>query len=132
MAYNIDLQIEVSSGKIWNGDNWVTMSDDYGIKILDKEPTITFTIDYPVTNPMVVTLTHEDKSPWTRRQFIEAVIAAYKDIYAAEVDPGHIPGMLNRKTSTGPFGIWGHDIGDLVLEGAYKNNDGTWGLTVGS
>lgn len=45
----------------------------------------------------------------------------YEHIYQAEDEavgnPGHIPGMLNRARSAGPYGIWGHDFSDLYFEG---------------
>lgn len=45
----------------------------------------------------------------------------YETIYKTEIqatsNPGHIPGTLNRKTTAGPFGIWGHDFSDLYFEG---------------
>jgi len=54
---------------------------------------------------------------------IDILLIAQKDyeyIYAAEEkavgDPGHIPGMLNRQASEGPYGIWGHDFSDLYFE----------------
>ena len=47
-------------------------------------------------------------------------------------DPGHIQGMLNRESSDGPYGIWGHDIGDLVLGGVTDNGDGTFDLSIDS
>jgi hypothetical protein len=34
----------------------------------------------------------------------------------------NIPGMLNRASSNGRYGIWGHDIGDLVYNGNSKLN----------
>lgn len=44
----------------------------------------------------------------------------YKYIYASEEaavgHPGHITGMLNRRESAGPYGIWGHDLSDLYFE----------------
>lgn len=44
----------------------------------------------------------------------------YEMIYALEENaagnPGHIPGMLNRQASDGPYGIWGHDLSDLYFE----------------
>lgn len=73
--------------------------------------------------------------PWTQQQFIEAVRTAYKRIYqeeeAAVGNPGHASGLLNRAPSNGPYGIRGHDLADLVLEGASKQND-VWELMVGS
>ena len=52
--------------------------------------------------------------------------ADYEHIYAAEEkaagDPGHIPGMLNRQASEGPYGIWGHDFSDLYFENINIDN----------
>lgn len=63
---------------------------------------------------------------------------AYQEIYAREDDAvkesgedvKNIPGMLNRQQTEGPFGIWGHSIGDLVYNGysevkVFRDNDGT-------
>lgn len=40
----------------------------------------------------------------------------YREEDEAVGDPGHIPGMLNRARSRGPYGIWGHDFSDLYFE----------------
>jgi hypothetical protein len=44
----------------------------------------------------------------------------YEDIYAAEDaavgETPNIPGMLNRDSSEGPYGIWGHCLSDLYFE----------------
>jgi len=101
--------------------------------LFDADATVTFKIDYPLTTPYIHQETHTDGSGWTQAQFIAAVRRAYFLVYAAEGDdPGHVPGMLNRARSHGPFGIWGHDLGDLYLEGAIKQDDGSWQLEVGS
>lgn len=66
----------------------------------------------------------EEKAPngrfFTRADLARAVAARYNAIYDEEakttaVEPGYIPGMLNRNRTNGRYGIWGHDIGDLVL-----------------
>lgn len=66
----------------------------------------------------------EEKAPngafFTRADLARAVAARYCAIYAEEeestkVEPGYIPGMLNRNRTNGRYGIWGHDIGDLLL-----------------
>ena len=94
-----------------------------------------FKIDYPLSRPVTIERFHVDGNGWTQKQFVEMICRVYADIYAAEDDPGHIPGMLNRGKSEGPYGIWGHDIGDLVLEYATKVGEGEdahWQLGVGS
>jgi hypothetical protein len=76
------------------------------------------TIDYPLSKPYVGLIVAGTKG-MTRRKLVEEIIRCYKEIYASEEDPGNIPGMLNRQTSEGPYGIWGHDLGDLMLHTAF-------------
>lgn len=87
-------------------------------EIITKAQEITIQFDYPLSNE--VDFTFKSKNGFTRKKFYECIVKGYKRIYAAEDDPGHIPGMYNRASSEGPYGIWGHDIGDLVVEGVYK------------
>jgi len=80
-------------------------------------------ITYPLSNPFNAEF-DVGAEGLTREGLIEKVIASYNHIYAAEEgDVGrktsHIPGMLNRASSNGRYGIWGHDMGDLMLHTAY-------------
>jgi hypothetical protein len=77
-------------------------------------------------------LKHDDGSSWTAKQFIDVVLEAYKAIYEQEdSNPGNIP--LMGSASNGPYGIWGHGIGDLCLEGASKKEGSdVWDLIIGS
>jgi hypothetical protein len=58
------------------------------------------------------------------RDVVRCVAATYKVIYAAEEcavgAEAHAaragPRIYNRGATDGPFGIWGHDLGELVLE----------------
>lgn len=82
--------------------------------------------DYPLSCVVVVEIQRDlEKSS----EFIKAFCEGYQEIYALEKDSskikeGNIPGMLNRVTTNGCFGIWGHGIGDLVLEEVYVYKDG--------
>lgn len=81
--------------------------------------TITIEYDYPLS--VKVRFTHTRKGGWTRNALARAIQKDYKRIYREEdagvgKPTGNIPGMLNRDFSDGPYGIWGHDIGDLVVE----------------
>lgn len=100
--------------------------------LMDPSPTIKILIDYPLTNPCTFEAKCPNPDGWTEVEFIEAVRMAYLEVYSLEEDPGFVPGMLNRARSEGPVGIWGHGIGDLFLEGAERQDDGTWKLLVGS
>lgn len=100
--------------------------------VMEAMPTLRFTIEYPLTNPFHFNETHDNGLGWTEVEFADAVRRAYTQVYESEPDPGHIPGMLNRGKSEGAYGIWGHDLGDLYLEGAVREDDGSWRLLVGS
>jgi hypothetical protein len=88
-------------------------------------------ITYPLTTPFHKLFTVDAKG-MTRRKLVNLIVKCYKKIYhdedkavGGETDniPGMlnrqtIPGMLNRQTSEGPYGIWGHCLGDLMLHTA--------------
>lgn len=128
----IKFSVHLQSGLRYKPRDLRSMRYDDGELVMEPSSTLRFIVDYPLTRYRSVEVTHENGSPWTQTQFVEEVRKAYAEIYAAEKDPGHIPGTLNRSTSDGPYGIWGHDLGDLVLEGAEKKEDGSWELIVGS
>lgn len=132
----ISLTVHIADGKTWNGKRFSYNMGAMGRIKAQDEPTFQFKIDYPLSNPKSVSITHDDGSGWTRQQMVNAIRTEYIKVYveeeAAVGNPGHITGMLNRRTSSGPHGIWGHDIGDLVLEGITRLTDGSWELCVGS
>lgn len=86
------------------------------------------TIDYPLSTEFI-----EEKEfgkPVTREEMVKWIVDSYHYIYAIEdetspIPAGLIPGMLNRETTTGNFGIWGHDIEDLLLHTIFvdENNE---------
>ena len=82
----------------------------------------TITITYPLTNAVVFESLYPIKTSY---ELIKFFVDCYNMVYFIEdqtIDypdepADYIPGMLNRTRTNGAFGIWGHDIGDLVLEG---------------
>jgi hypothetical protein len=129
---------EITLGYVWpshfslGDDPW----DDYHHKeypehvkkypkeevILPANKVYTLVIDYPLNKPFKGTF----KTPsngMNRQQFAELATKTYQMIYKIEEDQEgptpNIPGMYNRQTSNGPFGIWGHDIGDLTIHTLY-------------
>lgn len=82
--------------------------------------------DYPLSCVVVVEIQRDLEESY---EFIQAFCDGYQEIYALERDSskikeGLIPGMLNRNRTDGCFGIWGHGIEDLVLEGVCIYKDG--------
>lgn len=89
-------------------------------KALGLIGTFKFEYSYPLNTKAVFehTLTAET----TALDILEIGKADYERIYREEdEDVGapteNIPGMLNRQTSEGRYGIWGHVIHDLFFEG---------------
>lgn len=70
----------------------------------------------------------------TRREFALFIQSTYRRIYDEESSEpvGNIPGMYNRQPTDGPYGIWGHHIGDLVIEGVQHIGNNVYTLHIGS
>lgn len=77
-----------------------------------------FKYDYPLTTE--ARFPHKLTEKTSILDILELAAADYKAIYDAEDDsasPDHKPSgtLLNRGTSNGDYGIWGHVIEDLVF-----------------
>jgi hypothetical protein len=83
-----------------------------------------------------VTFEFENENGFKALDFLRCVHEGYTRIYQEEEsavgDPGLIPGMSNRAPSSGPYGIWGHYMEDLVFEGAVETGPGEFELMIGS
>lgn len=84
--------------------------------VFEKTGLLVYTLDYPLEVTVEFRHVHEDDSPWTIRQFVETLCADYAGIYEAPEK----------------FGVWGHEIEDLVFEGATRDDGGVWTLDIGS
>lgn len=82
-----------------------------------------FSYDYPLS--VTASFPHILTPEMTGEDILVLARGDYERIYseedAAVGNPGHIPGMLNRAPSPGPYGIWGHDFSDLYFEGVDIN-----------
>lgn len=103
-------------------------------EVVTTESKINIKFEYPLTNPTTISFANPDG--FTKFGFFACVYKGYKSIYdeeeSTDEDPGMIPGMMNRATSNGPYGIWGHVMGDLFLEGVEDKGDGNYELIIGS
>ncbi len=88
-----------------------------GSTVVDPLPTIRVKFDYPLKYPIIAEFTRPQG--WSITDFIEVIATKYKEIYEEE-------------DITGEYGIWGHGIGDLWLEGFSKGEDGVYQLDIGS
>jgi hypothetical protein len=90
-------------------------------------------IDYPLKNEARFILSG-GKRGFSRRQLIKIISEKYHHIYEKEeqtvtenTTPHDSKGVsLNRNETDGVYGIWGHDISDLVLSSieVYKDTSG--------
>lgn len=102
-------------------------------------PKTTVIIDYPLNNPTQFTLQGLGKG-MSRRELVLAISQKYHEIYAEEeaaakikTVPADKRGTLaNRNETDGKYGIWGHDLSDLVLSRieVHKNRKGRIVLTL--
>ena len=115
--------------------------EEYGAemgKVKPKEEILpagvyTLKIDYPLNTPMHDT--HTFDNPVTREEMVKWIVDSYRYIYDVEkktssIEESYIPGMLNRSETDGKFGIWGHDLEDLLLHTIWvdENNIITLGV----
>lgn len=64
----------------------------------------------------------------TRKEVVNAIAKAYKQIYAEEkqtstIKAATLPQSFNRNLTNGKYGIWGHVLGDLILHTLYMNGN---------
>lgn len=71
-------------------------------KMITRAKEITIHFDYPLSEETDITFW--SKNGFTRKKFYDCIVKGYKRIYAKEET----------------YGIWGHDIGDLIVEKVYK------------
>lgn len=92
-------------------------------------------IDYPLTNPATVPITAPLPFGFSRAALVRAICDEYEHIYAAEegtaaikpIPPEDRAEGRNRNRTDGAYGIWGHDLHDLVVTAARwtRLSDGT-------
>jgi hypothetical protein len=82
---------------------------------------VTVIIDYPLTNEYKFTLTSD--VGFTRARLVKEISRAYYKIYQEEEATASVKTIpvkertttYNRNQTNGKYGVWGHDIADLVL-----------------
>lgn len=100
------------------------------IKFLDDSDEIVISstelnivVDYPVTGVWQFRITSDNPKGFTRAGLANGISRVYHFLYADEERTTKIKviplaqrkKLLNRNRTDGKYGIWGHDIGDLVL-----------------
>lgn len=101
-------------------------------EIVIPETKLVVIIDYPLTTSYKFELI--SKEGFTRAQLIDEISRRYYQLYDEEERTATVKTIpikdrkkiYNRNQTNGKYGIWGHDIGDLVLDEihVYKNATG--------
>lgn len=101
-------------------------------EIVIKQTSIKVIIDYPLTNQYEFSLTSQ--SGFTRSLLLTEISKHYYKLYEEEEKTATIKTipmekrtkMYNRNHTNGKYGVWGHDIADLVLAeiSLYKKSNG--------
>ncbi len=96
-----------------------------------KEATVIF--NYPLSGEFKFEFKNS-QGKITRKEFASFIQSTYRRIYDEESSKPveNIPGMWNRQKTDGPYGIWGHHIGDLVIEGVQHIGNDVYALHIGS
>lgn len=110
-----------------------------GDEIVIKENSVKIIIDYPLTNQYEFTIT--SNNGFSRKQLLSEINLHYFKLYEEEEKSATVKTipidkrttMYNRNQTNGKYGIWGHDIADLVLSEieVYKTSTGQIILILG-
>lgn len=106
-------------------------------EVVIKEKELAVIVDYPLSSNYKFELI--SKKGFTRAQLINEISNRYYQLYDEEEKTATIKTVpmqqrkiFNRNQTNGKYGIWGHDIGDLVLDEihVFKNEIGKVTLTL--
>ena len=116
LTQNIDLgYMSIVHGE-WETDNDDPLDPN---EIVIPQCSIDIIYRYPFTGIYPFTHTTTHPQGFSRKEISEQIMHRYAQMYREEEEdagnPGNITGMFNRQTTAGRYGVWGHDIGDLML-----------------
>ncbi len=80
-------------------------------------------LDYPLRKEVSFSISASSPRGFTRAELARKVADLYKRVYEEEAQTSKIAvipleqrkGLINRNETNGRYGIWGHDLSDLVL-----------------
>ena len=93
---------------------------------------------FNITYPLNVIVEEKVENIYTIGELLWEIAQTYKKIYEEElttttIEVGQMSeNLINRNQTDGKYGIWGHDIGDLVFEGISIYDNGTVDIFIGS
>ena len=93
-------------------------------------------VNYPLSRAFEFKLKAPGPEGFTRRELVKQIAALYARIYREEEETATRPmtetGCLNRGQSFGRYGIYLHDIDDLLLHTVIRRADGKYTLGIDS
>ena len=80
-------------------------------------------LDYPLRAEFRFPISASSSKGFTRTELVRKIADLYKRVYEEEDQTSKNPvvpleqrkGLINRNETSGKYGIWGHDLDDLVL-----------------
>jgi hypothetical protein len=91
-------------------------------------------VDYPVSNQWEFKVTSANPKGFTKAELVNEISRVFHSMYLEEARTTEVPvvpkaerkTLRNRNRTNGKYGIWGHDIDDLVLHTVelHKAGDG--------
>lgn len=126
--------------------SWLSDKSEFNLsdptKIVIPAQTAKIEFSYPFSGTHTFDFKADTASGFTLEHLIDSICQKYKAMYDEENSVTVVStvdervkrgGLLNREPTAGPYGVWGHDIGDLYLEGIdYDPETGTVRLSIGS
>ena len=129
-------------------DCWSDLESKYEWEKMDEivipYPKVSIEFDYPLKSKFRFEFQSDVSEGFTRKNIVDIICKKYQEIYDEEnaslTDPPSTVdermnkgGLINREKTDGPYGIWGHDLGDLYLEGIeFDSEKNMVSLSIGS
>ncbi len=142
---NVSPYIPLCKG--YGDDAFIGLTNPDEVVIPESEIKIKF--HYPLKTELISVFKADTEDGFTRKGLAKVVIKTYEEIYEAEektytessasrhtsmygeAHPGVL--LLNREETNGTYGIYGHDIEDLLLHRvSYNARAGYWTLGIDS
>ena len=130
-AATIEFQIDDPENKADDPSPYVHLDKpDEDLKRMRDRDQIVFTgteltliLDYPLRDELRFTITASRPNGFTRAELAKKISEVYQRVYQEEaattkvavIPPNERKGLQNRNETNGKYGIWGHDLSDLVL-----------------
>ena len=111
-------------------------------KIVIPQQSTSIEFNYPFSGTFTFEFKADTSEGFTLEHLIDSICRKYKEMYDEENSTVQVStiderlargGLINREETNGKFGIWGHDLYDLYLEGIrYDLSKNIVRLSVGS